>query len=115
MELIAAIILGVIVGSLIGWMASRGKQQALVAKNEMLQAQLETQKQEAQQMLRDAKEEWSSQLEMAKQEAEKRNQTLLVEKEKTYLLYSNRRFKGIPTGIPFSFFFVYIVHIHNIY
>ena len=38
MELIAAIILGVIVGSLIGWMASRGKQQALVAKNEMLQA-----------------------------------------------------------------------------
>ena len=84
MELIAAIILGVIVGSLIGWMASRGKQQALVAKNEMLQAQLETQKQEAQQMLRDAKEEWSSQLEMAKQEAEKRNQTLLVEKEKTY-------------------------------
>ena len=35
-------------------------------------------------MLRDAKEEWSSQLEMAKQEAEKRNQTLLVEKEKTY-------------------------------
>lgn len=84
MELIAAIILGVIVGSLIGRMASRGKQQALVAKNEMLQAQLETQKQEAQQMLRDAKEEWSSQLEMAKQEAEKRNQTLLVEKEKTY-------------------------------
>lgn len=84
MELIAAIILGVIVGSLIGWMASRGKQQALVAKNEMLQAQVETQKQEAQQMLRDAKEEWSSQLEMAKQEAEKRNQTLLVEKEKTY-------------------------------
>ena len=84
MELIAAIILGVIVGSLIGWIASRGKQQALVAKNEMLQAQLETQKQEAQQMLRDAKEEWSSQLEMAKQEAEKRNQTLLVEKEKTY-------------------------------
>lgn len=84
MELIAAIILGVIVGSLIGRMASRGKQQALVAKNEMLQAQLETQKQEAQQMLRDAKEEWSSQLEMAKQEAERRNQTLLVEKEKTY-------------------------------
>lgn len=84
MEQIAAIILGVIVGSVIGWMLSRGKQQALVAKNEMLQAQLETQKQEAQQMLRDAKEEWSSQLEMAKQEAEKRNQTLLVEKEKTY-------------------------------
>lgn len=84
MEQIAAIILGVIVGSVIGWMLSRGKQQALVAKNEMLQAQLETQKQEAQQMLRDAKEEWSSQLEMAKQEAERRNQTLLVEKEKTY-------------------------------
>lgn len=84
MEQIAAIILGVIIGSVIGWMLSRGKQQALVAKNEMLQAQLETQKQEAQQMLRDAKEEWSSQLEMAKQEAEKRNQTLLVEKEKTY-------------------------------
>ena len=84
MEQIAAIILGVIVGSVIGWMLSRGKQQALVAKNEMLQAQLETQKQEAQQMLRDAKEEWSCQLEMAKQEAEKRNQTLLVEKEKTY-------------------------------
>ena len=84
MEQIAAIILGVIIGSVIGWMLSRGKQQALVAKNEMLQAQLETQKQESQQMLRDAKEEWSSQLEMAKQEAEKRNQTLLVEKEKTY-------------------------------
>lgn len=82
MEQIAAIILGVIVGSVIGWMLSRGKQQALETKNEMLQSQLEAQKQEAQQALKEAKEERERQLALAKQEAEKRTQDALQEKEK---------------------------------
>ena len=82
MEQIAAIILGVIIGSVIGWMLSRGKQQALETKNEMLQSQLEAQKQEAQQALKEAKEERERQLALAKQEAEKRTQDALQEKEK---------------------------------
>ena len=47
MELIAAIILGMAAGAVIGILASRGKQQALATKNEVLRMQVEEIKRQA--------------------------------------------------------------------
>lgn len=83
MELIAAIILGFVVGSVMGWMISRGKQQALVTKIEMLQTQADAQTAALQRQLDEWKDSAHEQMETQKQEAEKRRQEALQEKEKT--------------------------------
>ena len=90
MELIAAIILGMAAGAVIGILASRGKQQALATKNEVLRMQVEeikmqaeAQKAEARRALQEAKEEWSGQMARAKQEADNYARQALQEKEKT--------------------------------
>ena len=90
MELIAAIILGMAAGAVIGILASRGKQQALATKNEVLRMQVEeikmqaeAQKAEARRALQEAKEEWSGQMTRAKQEADNYARQALQEKEKT--------------------------------
>lgn len=82
MELIAAIILGFVVGSVMGWMISRGKQQALVTKIEMLQTQADAQTAALQRQLGEWKDSAHEQMETQKQEAEKRRQEALQEKEK---------------------------------
>ena len=82
MELIAAIILGFVVGSVMGWMISRGKQQALVTKIEMLQTQADAQTAALQRQLDEWKASAHEQMETQKQEAEKRRQEALQEKEK---------------------------------
>ena len=82
MELIAAIILGFVVGSVMGWMISRGKQQALVTKIEMLQTQADAQTAALQRQLDEWKDSAHEQMETQKQEAEKRRQETLQEKEK---------------------------------
>ena len=82
MELIAAIILGFVVGSVMGWMISRGKQQALVTKIEMLQTQADAQTAALQRQLDEWKDSAHEQMETQKQEAEKRRQEALQEKEK---------------------------------
>lgn len=82
MELIAAIILGFVVGSVMGWMISRGKQQALVTKIEMLQTQADAQTAALQRQLDEWKVSAHEQMETQKQEAEKRRQEALQEKEK---------------------------------
>ena len=89
MELITALILGILAGGIIGILASRGKQQSLAIKNEVLRAQFEdvkaqaeAQKAEAQRMLREAKEEWNGQIALVKQEAENHVRQVLSEKEK---------------------------------
>ena len=82
MELIAAIILGFVVGSVMGWMISRGKQQALVTKIEMLQTQADAQTAALQRQLDEWKASAHEQMETQKQEAEKRRQETLQEKEK---------------------------------
>lgn len=82
MELIAAIILGFVVGSVMGWMISRGKQQALVTKIEMLQTQADAQTAALQRQLDEWKDSAHEQMETQKQEAEKRRQEVLQEKEK---------------------------------
>ncbi len=88
MELIAAVILGIVAGVAIGMLASRGKQQALATKNEVLlsqldnlKAQAEAQRAEAQRTLKEAKEEWQAQTAQAKQEAEARTRQALQEKQ----------------------------------
>ena len=88
MELIAAVILGIVAGVAIGMLASRGKQQALATKNEVLLSQLdnlktqaEAQRAEAQRTLKEAKEEWQTQTAQAKQEAEARTRQALQEKQ----------------------------------
>lgn len=83
MELIAAIILGIIVGCVIGWTVSRGKQQALMTKNEMLQTQADDRIAALQRQLDEWKASAREQMETQKQEAEKRRQEALQEKEKT--------------------------------
>ena len=90
MELIAAIILGMAAGAVIGILASRGKQQALATKNEVLRMQVEeikmqaeAQKAEARRAFQEAKEEWSGQMARAKQEADNYARQALQEKEKT--------------------------------
>ena len=90
MELIAAIVLGMAAGAVIGILASRGKQQALATKNEVLRMQVEeikmqaeAQKAEARRALQEAKEEWSGQMTRAKQEADNYARQALQEKEKT--------------------------------
>ena len=90
MELIAAIVLGMAAGAVIGILASRGKQQALATKNEVLRMQVEeikmqaeAQKAEARRALQEAKEEWSGQMARAKQEADNYARQALQEKEKT--------------------------------
>lgn len=82
MELIAAIILGFVVGNVMGWMISRGKQQALVTKIEMLQTQADAQTAALQRQLDEWKASAHEQMETQKQEAEKRRQEALQEKEK---------------------------------
>ena len=82
MELIAAIILGFVVGSVMGWMISRGKQQSLVTKIEMLQTQADAQTAALQRQLDEWKASAHEQMETQKQEAEKRRQEALQEKEK---------------------------------
>lgn len=82
MELIAAIILGFVVGSVMGWMISRGKQQVLVTKIEMLQTQADAQTAALQRQLDEWKASAHEQMETQKQEAEKRRQEALQEKEK---------------------------------
>ena len=88
MELIAAVILGIVAGVAIGMLTSRGKQQALATKNEVLlsqldnlKAQAEAQRAEAQRTLKEAKEEWQAQTAQAKQEVEARTRQALQEKQ----------------------------------
>ena len=65
-----------------GWMISRGKQQALVTKIEMLQTQADAQTAALQRQLDEWKASAHEQMETQKQEAEKRRQETLQEKEK---------------------------------
>ena len=65
-----------------GWMISRGKQQALVTKIEMLQTQADAQTAALQRQLDEWKDSAHEQMETQKQEAEKRRQEALQEKEK---------------------------------
>ena len=65
-----------------GWMISRGKQQALVTKIEMLQTQADAQTAALQRQLDEWKASAHEQMETQKQEAEKRRQEALQEKEK---------------------------------
>lgn len=71
MELILAIILGLIIGGVIGWLASHKKQQSLIENNKVLQAQTEIQN-----------ENFIKQLETLKQESQTLRQEALQEKEK---------------------------------
>ena len=89
MELIAAVILGIVAGVAIGILVSRGKRQALVTGNEVLRTQLdnvkaqaEAQRAEAQRVLKEAKEEWAAQMAQARQDAENHTRQALQEKEK---------------------------------
>lgn len=71
MELILAIILGLIIGGVIGWLASHKKQQSLIENNKVFQAQTEIQN-----------ENFIKQLETLKQESQTLRQEALQEKEK---------------------------------
>ena len=89
MELIAAVILGIVAGVAIGILVSRGKRQALVTGNEVLRTQLdnvkaqaEVQRAEVQRVLKEVKEEWAAQMAQARQDAENHTRQALQEKEK---------------------------------
>lgn len=67
---IAISIAALIVGCIIGWLAQKSRQQALITKNEMLTKQADETKDEAQRQLADVKEEAERRLESAKAEAQ---------------------------------------------
>ena len=111
MEIVGTVVVGILAGVVV-FFVSRGRQQALATKNEVLRSQAdaikaqadiqianlqkqldeakasareqaETLKQESQHMLKEAKEEWNAQMAAAKAEEERRSQQALAEKEKT--------------------------------
>lgn len=67
---IAISIAALIVGCIIGWLAQKSRQQALITKNEMLTKQADETKDEAQRQLAAVKEEAEHRLESAKAEAQ---------------------------------------------
>lgn len=67
---IAISIAALIVGCIIGWLAQKSRQQALITKNEMLTKQADETKDEAQRQLVAVKEEAERRLESAKAEAQ---------------------------------------------
>lgn len=67
---IAISIAALIVGCIIGWLAQKSRQQALITKNEMLTKQADETKDEAQRQLAVVKEEAEHRLECAKAEAQ---------------------------------------------
>lgn len=67
---IAISIAALIVGCIIGWLAQKSRQQALITKNEMLTKQADETKDEAQRLLAAVKEEAERRLECAKAEAQ---------------------------------------------
>ena len=67
---IAISIAALIVGCIIGWLAQKSRQQALITKNEMLTKQADETKDEAQRRLAAVKEEAERRLESAKAEAQ---------------------------------------------
>lgn len=67
---IAISIAALIVGCIIGWLAQKSRQQALITKNEMLTKQADETKDEAQRQLTAVKEEAERRLESAKAEAQ---------------------------------------------
>ena len=67
---IATSIAALIVGCIIGWLAQKSRQQALITKNEMLTKQADETKDEAQRQLAAVKEEAERRLESAKAEAQ---------------------------------------------
>lgn len=67
---IAINIVALIVGCIIGWLAQKSRQQALITKNEMLTKQADETKDEAQRQLAAVKEEAEHRLECAKAEAQ---------------------------------------------
>lgn len=67
---IAISIAALIVGCIIGWLAQKSRQQALITKNEMLTKQADETKDEAQRQLAAVKEEAERRLECAKAEAQ---------------------------------------------
>lgn len=67
---IAISIAALIVGCIIGWLAQKSRQQALITKNEMLTKQADEIKNEAQRQLAAVKEEAERRLESAKAEAQ---------------------------------------------
>lgn len=67
---IAINIVALIVGCIIGWLAQKSRQQALITKNEMLTKQADETKDEAQRQLAAVKEEAERRLESAKAEAQ---------------------------------------------
>ena len=67
---IAISIAALIVGCIIGWLAQKSRQQALITKNEMLTKQADDTKDEAQRQLAAVKEEAERRLESAKTEAQ---------------------------------------------
>lgn len=67
---IAIGIAALIVGCIIGWLAQKSRQQALITKNEMLTKQADETKDEAQRQLAAVKEEAERRLESAKAEAQ---------------------------------------------
>lgn len=67
---IAISIAALIVGCIIGWLAQKSRQQALITKNEMLTKQTDETKDEAQRQLAAVKEEAERRLESAKAEAQ---------------------------------------------
>lgn len=67
---IAISIVALIVGCIIGWLAQKSRQQALITKNEMLTKQANETKDEAQRQLAAVKEEAERRLESAKAEAQ---------------------------------------------
>lgn len=67
---IAISIAALIVGCIIGWLAQKSRQQALITKNEMLAKQADEIKNEAQRQLAAVKEEAERRLESAKAEAQ---------------------------------------------
>lgn len=67
---IAISIAALIVGCIIGWLAQKSRQQALITKNEMLTKQADETKDEAQRQLAAVKEEAERRLESAKTEAQ---------------------------------------------
>ena len=67
---IAISIAALIVGCIIGWLAQKSRQQALITKNEMLTKQADEIKDEAQRQLAAVKEETERRLESAKAEAQ---------------------------------------------
>lgn len=67
---IAISIAALIVGCIVGWLAQKSRQQALITKNEMLTKQADDTKDEAQRQLAAVKEEAERRLESAKAEAQ---------------------------------------------